>query len=149
MIYFVEENRRDLTTRLPHGPVVVHCSAGIGRTGCFIAISLGLLVSVYKIFASSLLHACPLFARRSLQRSNSQFEISYLSGLISSFLIIPPGMQQLIKENCVDILGIVCRLRKDRGGMIQTSEQYEFIYIALAAFEKSMQVRIVKDERCR
>lgn len=89
MIYFVEENRRDHKTRIPHGPVVVHCSAGIGRTGCFIAISL--------------------------------------------------GVQQLIKENCVDILRIVCRLRKDRGGMIQTSEQYEFIYLALAAFEKTMQ----------
>ncbi|XP_039279424.1 uncharacterized protein LOC111061699 [Nilaparvata lugens] len=46
------------------GPVVVHCSAGIGRTGCFIAISI--------------------------------------------------GINQLLGENNVDVLGIVCRMRYDR-----------------------------------
>lgn len=46
------------------GPVVVHCSAGIGRTGCFIAVSVGML--------------------------------------------------QLLEENKVDILGIVCQMRYDR-----------------------------------
>ncbi|KAL1123131.1 hypothetical protein AAG570_002219, partial [Ranatra chinensis] len=70
------------------GPVVVHCSAGIGRTGCFIAICI--------------------------------------------------GVNQLLGENCVDILGIVCKMRNDRGGMVQTAEQYEFIHRALALFEKSL-----------
>lgn len=46
------------------GPVIVHCSAGIGRTGCFIAICI--------------------------------------------------GVNQLLGENNVDILGIVCRMRYDR-----------------------------------
>lgn len=70
------------------GPVVVHCSAGIGRTGCFIAICI--------------------------------------------------GVSQLLGENNVDILGIVCRMRYDRGGMVQTAEQYEFIHRALALFERSL-----------
>ncbi|RZF43408.1 hypothetical protein LSTR_LSTR001669 [Laodelphax striatellus] len=70
------------------GPVVVHCSAGIGRTGCFIAISI--------------------------------------------------GINQLLGENNVDVLGIVCRMRYDRGGMVQTAEQYEFIHRALALFERSL-----------
>ncbi|GIX79108.1 receptor-type tyrosine-protein phosphatase R [Caerostris darwini] len=69
-------------------PMVVHCSAGIGRTGCFIAVSI--------------------------------------------------GMQQLIEENSVDILGIVSSLRLDRGGMIQTAEQYEFVHQALSIFELSL-----------
>ncbi|XP_054268271.1 uncharacterized protein LOC128990066 [Macrosteles quadrilineatus] len=70
------------------GPVIVHCSAGIGRTGCFIAICV--------------------------------------------------GVNQLLGENNVDILGIVCRMRYDRGGMVQTAEQYEFIHRALALFERSL-----------
>ena len=57
----VERRRR---TALACGPVVVHCSAGIGRTGCFIAVSI--------------------------------------------------GTNQLMEEDAVDVLGIVCRLRHDR-----------------------------------
>ncbi|XP_043289982.1 tyrosine-protein phosphatase non-receptor type 5-like isoform X2 [Venturia canescens] len=70
------------------GPVVVHCSAGIGRTGCFIALA--------------------------------------------------TGMTQLIREGNVDVLGILCQMRYDRGGMIQTAEQYEFVHRALCIFEESL-----------
>ncbi|KAK7790689.1 hypothetical protein R5R35_009595 [Gryllus longicercus] len=73
---------------LAGGPVAVHCSAGLGRTGCFIALSI--------------------------------------------------GMCQLLEENNVDILGIVCQMRYDRGGMIQTAEQYEFVHRALCLFERSL-----------
>ncbi|KAG8297701.1 hypothetical protein J6590_030212 [Homalodisca vitripennis] len=78
----------DLPRGQAAGPVIVHCSAGIGRTGCFIAICV--------------------------------------------------GVSQLLGENNVDILGIVCRMRYDRGGMVQTAEQYEFIHRALALFERSL-----------
>ena len=57
------------TSSLP-GPKILHCSAGIGRTGTFCAIDM--------------------------------------------------GMRQLDTERRVDILDIVCRLREDRGGMVQT-----------------------------
>ncbi|XP_029901770.1 receptor-type tyrosine-protein phosphatase R [Myripristis murdjan] len=67
------------------GPVIVHCSAGIGRTGCFIATTI--------------------------------------------------GCRQLQLEGAVDVLGIVCQLRADRGGMIQTGEQYEFVHHALSLYE--------------
>ncbi|XP_062921625.1 receptor-type tyrosine-protein phosphatase R-like isoform X1 [Mobula hypostoma] len=69
------------------GPTVVHCSAGIGRTGCFIATSI--------------------------------------------------GCQQLKETNKVDILGIVCQMRIDRGGMIQTSEQYQFLHQTLYLYQKN------------
>ncbi|XP_036091419.1 tyrosine-protein phosphatase non-receptor type 7 isoform X2 [Rousettus aegyptiacus] len=65
-------------------PIVIHCSAGIGRTGCFIATRI--------------------------------------------------GCQQLKARGEVDILGIVCQLRLDRGGMIQTTEQYQFLHRALALY---------------
>lgn len=71
------------------GPVVVHCSAGIGRTGCFIAGSI--------------------------------------------------GCQQLRDSGQVDVLETVCQLRLDRGGMIQTTEQYQFLYSTLAQYSRQLQ----------
>lgn len=65
-------------------PILVHCSAGVGRTGCFLALAI--------------------------------------------------GIKQLDVENLVDIVQIVCQLRVERGGMIQTLEQYEFIYQVLAYY---------------
>ncbi|XP_029361655.1 tyrosine-protein phosphatase non-receptor type 7 [Echeneis naucrates] len=70
------------------GPIIVHCSAGIGRTGCFIASSI--------------------------------------------------GCQQLRETNQVDILETVCQLRLDRGGMIQTIEQYQFLYSTLAQYSRQL-----------
>ncbi|XP_071956679.1 tyrosine-protein phosphatase non-receptor type 5-like [Antedon mediterranea] len=86
MIREVELSRND--PALPKGPIIVHCSAGLGRTGCYIAISI--------------------------------------------------GMKQLQEEQMVDVLGIVCQMRQDRGGMIQTNEQYEFVHQALCLYEKSL-----------
>ena len=38
------------------------------------------------------------------------------------------GMQQLDNEGEVDVLRILSSLRQDRGGMIQTKEQYVFLH---------------------
>ncbi|XP_053280879.1 tyrosine-protein phosphatase non-receptor type 7 [Pleuronectes platessa] len=71
------------------GPIIVHCSAGIGRTGCFIASSI--------------------------------------------------SCQQLRETGQVDVLETVCQLRLDRGGMIQTTEQYQFLYYTLAQYSSKLQ----------
>ncbi|XP_061922759.1 tyrosine-protein phosphatase non-receptor type 5 isoform X2 [Entelurus aequoreus] len=81
----VETERRAAS---PAGPVIVHCSAGIGRTGCFIAAAI--------------------------------------------------GCRQLEAEDAVDLLGIVCQLRVDRGGMIQTGEQYHFVHHALSLYQSRL-----------
>lgn len=70
---------------------VIHCSAGIGRTGCLAAILNGL----------------------GQIRANSE-EIS------------------------VDVLGIVCNLRLQRGGMVQNSEQYELIHRSLCLYQQKV-----------
>lgn len=67
---------------------IIHCSAGIGRTGCLAAILNGL---------------------RQI-RSNT-------------------------KDVSVDILGIVCNLRLQRGGMVQNSEQYELIHRSICLYQ--------------
>ena len=38
------------------------------------------------------------------------------------------GIQQLDNEGEVDVLKILSSLRQDRGGMIQTKEQYIFLH---------------------
>ncbi|XP_051854608.1 tyrosine-protein phosphatase non-receptor type 7 isoform X1 [Antechinus flavipes] len=84
LLRLVDEIEESPDTAAKSGPIVVHCSAGIGRTGCFIATRI--------------------------------------------------GCQQLKARGEVDILGIVCQLRLDRGGMIQTSEQYQFLHHTLALY---------------
>jgi len=73
----IAQDREDVK----EGPVVVHCSAGVGRTGCFIAASI--------------------------------------------------GIEQIKKEDLVDILKIVSLMRIDRGGMVETDLQYELVYHTL------------------
>ncbi|XP_059613573.1 uncharacterized protein LOC132259810 [Phlebotomus argentipes] len=68
---------------------VLHCSAGIGRTGCMA----GILNAVRQIDSAP----------------------------------VNPS---------VDILGIVCNLRLQRGGMVQNSEQYELIYRVVCLYQK-------------
>lgn len=83
-----DESAGDETVRpLP----VLHCSAGIGRTGCLAAILNGL----------------------GQIRSNSD-------------------------DTSVDVLGIVCNLRLQRGGMVQNSEQYELIHRSLCLYQQKI-----------
>lgn len=74
-------------TRGSKAPIVVHCSAGIGRSGAFMATM--------------------------------------------------TGIQELQNEwRVVDVLGIVSRMRKERGGAVQTFVQYLFIHQLLADYIK-------------
>ncbi|XP_037042001.1 uncharacterized protein LOC119078522 isoform X2 [Bradysia coprophila] len=92
-------NATDVIIPLP----VIHCSAGIGRTGCFAAILNGLRQMRTSVLQSA---------------SNST---GTAGGQLS-----------------VDILGIVCNLRLQRGGMVQNSEQYELIHRALCLYQKRL-----------
>ncbi|CRL00899.1 CLUMA_CG014149, isoform A [Clunio marinus] len=70
-----------------HPLPIIHCSAGIGRTGCFA----GILNALGQI------------------RANPD-------------------------DIAVDVLGIVCNLRLNRGGMVQNSEQYELIHRTICLY---------------
>ena len=53
-------------------------------------------------------------------------------------------MQQLDEENEVDIMHILSSLRQDRGGMIQTKEQYVFIHQVSFKFYKVTLVMLLQ-----
>lgn len=82
---------------------ILHCSAGIGRTGCMAGIL------------------------NALRQMHSGTCASSSSGV----LVSSPSQSQT-----VDILGIVCNLRLQRGGMVQNSEQYELIHRVLCLYQQ-------------
>mmetsp|Transcript_28752 Transcript_28752/g.73184 ORF Transcript_28752/g.73184 Transcript_28752/m.73184 type:complete len:363 (-) Transcript_28752:1571-2659(-) len=75
-------------------PLVVHCSAGIGRTGAFIAIDI-----IMK----------RLRAMATLEQ--------------------PPSEEAI--KGAIEVPAVVHSLRRMRRGMVQTMDQYEFIYRAM------------------
>lgn len=59
-------------------------------------------------------------------------------GRTGCFIALSNGIQQLTQERLVDVVRIVCNLRQDRGGMIQTNDQYIFLYQALSEYARSL-----------
>ena len=60
-------------------------------------------------------------------------------GRTGCFLALCNGIRQLTKERTVDIVRILCDLRRNRGGMIQTHDQYQFLYQALSEYARRLQ----------
>jgi protein tyrosine phosphatase len=93
---FLDLTRRSDESNSTRGPLIVHCSAGIGRTGTFIVIH-------------SILE--------KMKHESKDFQA-----------YVP----------MVNLVTTLIDLRKQRPGMIQTVEQYEFCYRALNDYAKSL-----------
>ncbi|GLD95689.1 hypothetical protein PINS_up004367 [Pythium insidiosum] len=91
--------------------MIVHCSAGIGRSGTFIAID---------VILKRLEAAFSLWRNASASDSDADVDA-----------VIAHGADLL--RDALDVAALVHRLRTQRDGMVQTLEQYVMIHDFLAA----------------
>lgn len=93
-------------------PVIVSCSAGIGRTGTIVVIDMIL----------ETIDTLGLFRPRPPEGTSPWSPSSHLS-------VSPPGL------DCdIDISKYIQMVREQRSGMVQTEAQYKFIYLAVAEY---------------
>ncbi|KAF2069612.1 hypothetical protein CYY_009068 [Polysphondylium violaceum] len=103
LLNIINDNQNALDVKLQNRPIVVHCSAGVGRTGTFCTVHI------------------------MMKRLEEYFVSIDSSSSCSSALSAIDHLEQS-KSIDFNLFNIVLQLRAQRPGMVQQMEQYIFCY---------------------
>uniref|UniRef100_A0A8D3E4B9 Tyrosine-protein phosphatase non-receptor type n=1 Tax=Scophthalmus maximus TaxID=52904 RepID=A0A8D3E4B9_SCOMX len=133
VLWFLEEVNRTQSTIPDTGPIVVHCSAGIGRTGTIIVVDI--LIDIINRQGTSLRH--------------KRDTIGLVTSLLNVCANSPGGCVCVFAGlDCdIDIPKTIQRVRQQRSGMVQTEAQYKFIYMAVQQYIDTAQKRLEEEQR--
>lgn len=104
-------------------PILLHCSAGVGRTGTYLSIS-----SLLPLL--SLLRAGPEL--ESTLSASTDGALQQPAHSLKEEYPVDSTIQTDSRQVCCDFVGLtVDRIRDQRTTMVQTKDQLEFVYNAL------------------
>eukprot|EP01132_Coremiostelium_polycephalum_P007635 gene7635-9392_t len=124
LLHTINENQQSLPVEDRNNPIIVHCSAGVGRTGTFCTVHI-MMKRLEQIY--------------SLENTDSEGSKTGRDGLTMS----KEEEKELIDFN---LYNIVSHLRQQRPGMVQQLEQYMFCYKILSEMIKERKLMLASQK---